>query len=155
MEAVNLISSSKYSEKQIVCALFFTRLWAFMDLGNVGVPCSDSTDARELRFPSTSCQLYSKGFGRKQRGRQLSCASCDCQRRRKRDGRGVIRGCASTVNITVSATSTDTSVDLIEPQNLQEFRQKEGRINSASTLPQASRCHSCCRMGAADCIHNG
>jgi hypothetical protein len=46
MEAVNLISSSKYSEKQIVCRSFTRPRHSKPRV--IGLPCSNLTDAREF-----------------------------------------------------------------------------------------------------------
>ena len=52
MEAVNLISSHKYSEKQIVC-LLETMMGNITDsFIYIGLPCSNAFDARELRISS-------------------------------------------------------------------------------------------------------
>lgn len=62
MEAVNLISSSKYSEKQIV-RLMNNFIGYIIDRAHVGLPCCYSANARELGFPSIGCQLHSEGLG--------------------------------------------------------------------------------------------
>ncbi len=69
MEAVNLISSPKYSEKQIVCpclpVMRGDRMSYCYRLS--GIPCSNTADARELRLSSPSRKLYPEGPGREQR----------------------------------------------------------------------------------------
>jgi hypothetical protein len=68
MEAVNLISSSKYSEKQIV-----RRLPPFLNppharrLRYLGLPRRYAFDARKFRFPTSSDQLHPEGPGFYQR----------------------------------------------------------------------------------------
>lgn len=65
MEAVNLISSSKYSEKQIVCRTFFILSKSYPLSYEVGVGISrrHSVNARELGLPSIGCQFNTERFG--------------------------------------------------------------------------------------------
>lgn len=64
MEAVNLISSHKYSEKQIVSFLFSMRGYQVSQSVTVtGISRSHTADARELRLSSPCRQFYTEGPG--------------------------------------------------------------------------------------------
>jgi hypothetical protein len=61
MEAVNLISSNKYSEKQIVSKNVICLL--LLRISTLGLPRRHLTDAREFRLPASCRQLHSERFG--------------------------------------------------------------------------------------------
>jgi hypothetical protein len=66
MEAVNLISSPKYSEKQIVRmnpALISYSGAQRLHYSLTGIPRGDTTNARKLGLPSTGSQFGSEGSG--------------------------------------------------------------------------------------------
>jgi hypothetical protein len=105
MEAVNLISSQKYSEKQIVSPAASASTWGEVGrprrrsdlvmpmptptLTQIGLLGFDSLDARELGHGEIGHQLAEKRPGRLQRDQQLSGATCYSDTRRKGDGRDV------------------------------------------------------------------
>jgi len=64
MEAVSLISSPKYSEKQIVrVSLREERSKNILTRGLSGVPRRYAANARELGLPTSRCQLHQEGPG--------------------------------------------------------------------------------------------
>ena len=75
MEAVNHISSPKYTEKQIVSPLLpRMHILCLIDT-STGLLGRDAPHARELRFSTLGRQLYKKGPRSKQRSGQLPCAA--------------------------------------------------------------------------------
>lgn len=59
MEAVNLISSSKYSEKQIA-SFAFNVIMLYSNGSIVGISGRNTADAREFGFLATRGELYSE-----------------------------------------------------------------------------------------------
>lgn len=115
MEAVNLISSPKYSEKQIVRSS--SPLSCLFPLANPppppqGLPRAHSPHARELGPSPSRRQFHSQGSGRNERDEQLLGAPCDRQHWRSGNGGGVGGGCASLVDQSVSCTTFDFPRDL-------------------------------------------
>lgn len=78
MEAVNLISSNKYSEKQIVRSCD-GRSGSCSQL--TGIPCRDAAHARKLGHCAPGHQLDPQGPRGQQRDLQLPCPSRHCQPR--------------------------------------------------------------------------
>jgi hypothetical protein len=84
MEAVNLISSPKYTEKQIVGLLLPPEWVSLCSIDTfAGLLGRDTPHARELGFPTLGRQLHKKGSGGKQRSGQLPCATRYRERWRK------------------------------------------------------------------------
>lgn len=114
MEAVNLISSPKYSEKQIVCCFNHGLTWANIF---TGLPCCNFAYAWEFRFPAACSQFYPKGSRRKQRDRQLSCFTRHCKCWWKRNGGGVSWGRSSPSHFSVRFFVEIAALSIIHPSD--------------------------------------
>lgn len=159
LEAVNLIASTKYSEKQIV-----SDGW---DMGDIWTDCrtklgisgSDTLVSREQRSHSFGGQFDKEGSWWYEWNQQLLGTSCYCQYWWSRNGWISRSRCTSLAHFTVSqAIETRFMVKLLTScyiQYIQELRQEESSIDFIASLQKASRCLACHGLGGSYCVIDG